>query len=61
MSKRQSRQEAIISRLLSIINFSASPADVLPEAVRKALLAAFLEGYSAGLQDNILQGRSQGP
>lgn len=57
MSKRQTRQEALISRLLSILNLTSAPADSIPEAVRKALLSAYLEGYSAGLQDNIQSGR----
>jgi hypothetical protein len=60
LSKRQTPREALISRLLSIINFSAAPADTLPEAVRKALLSAYLEGYSAGLQDQISGAKNNG-
>lgn len=56
MKKRQTNQEVLIARLLHILDLTASPADALPEAVRKALLAAYLSGYSDGLQDNIQQG-----
>lgn len=57
MSKRNSNQENTTQRLLALLNLATRPSDELPEAIRKALLSAYLEGYSAGLQDSVASGR----